>query len=211
MAAPRRGPGRTLIVAAALLAAALVGAGVAIGWFATPTKKTVKTVTQTVSGGNEGAPSAGQQAPVKVSYLGAGFLSATSTLTGALVPSAAVTRDLGGGTKMRVSITGHPFTVLGQVTIQPGAQTGWHTHPFGLDGFVLVTQGTVSMYSANDPRCRPHVLTRGQVAFIGGTLPHDIRNEGTSPVGLYALSFFGHPVQPQNAFRPHPRNPACPF
>jgi pSer/pThr/pTyr-binding forkhead associated (FHA) protein/quercetin dioxygenase-like cupin family protein len=210
VAASGRGPGRKLILAAAL-AAALVGSGVAIGWFATPSKKTVKTVTRTVPARNETAPPAGRQAPVTASYVGAGFLSATSTVTGALVPAGAVTRDLGGGTKMGVAITGHPFAVLGQVTIQPGAQTGWHTHPFGMDGFVLVTQGKVSMYSANDPSCRPHVLARGQVAFIGGTLPHDIRNEGTTPVKLYALSFFGHPVQPQNAFLPHARNPACPF
>lgn len=206
--APRRPP--TKVLAGGVLVAALVGAGVAIGWFAggSSTTKTV-TVTHAASASNGGG--GGQVPPVSVRYVGAGFLSATSDVTGALAAAGATHRDLGGHTSMGVSITGHPFAVLGLVTLQPGAQTGWHIHPNGLDGFILVSQGTITMYVAKDPRCRPHTLTKGQVAFIGGTVEHDIRNEGSIPAKVFALSFFGHPVQPQNAFAPRPKPSSCPF
>jgi quercetin dioxygenase-like cupin family protein len=200
------------IIAPLAVAGALIGAGIGIGLWIAPEETTGKAPLATGAAAPKPAgPSGASVAPVLAKYVGAGFLSATSQLTGAPVAAGAVTRDLGGGTKVGVAITGHPFVVLARLTIQPGAQTGWHIHPRGLDGFIMVTQGRITFYVVNDPHCRPHPLFPGQVMFISGTLAHDVRNEGHTPATLYALSMFGRPVQPQTAFLPRPRNPACRF
>ena len=46
-----------------------------------------------------------------------------------------------------------------QNTWQPGGSTGWHTHPG--PSFVIVTQGSVTVYEGDDSSCTPHVYTAG--------------------------------------------------
>ena len=64
-------------------------------------------------------------------------------------------------------------------TWQPGGTTGWHAHPG--PSFVIVTEGSVTVYDGDDPACTPHVYTAGTAsnAFIdpGGAHVHVIRNE----------------------------------
>jgi quercetin dioxygenase-like cupin family protein len=66
-----------------------------------------------------------------------------------------------------------------QNTWQPGGSTGWHTHPG--PSFVIVTQGSVTVYEGDDPSCTPHVYTAGtsdnSFVDIGGGDVHLIRNE----------------------------------
>ena len=60
---------------------------------------------------------------------------------------------------------------------QPGAHTGWHSHPG--HSLIIVTAGTLTAYEGDDPRCRPHQYTQG-MGFVdeGGSHVHIIRNEG---------------------------------
>jgi hypothetical protein len=57
--------------------------------------------------------------------------------------------------------------------------TGWHTHPG--PSFVIVTQGSITVYDGDDPTCTPHVYTAGTPnnSFIdpGGGHVHMIRDE----------------------------------
>jgi hypothetical protein len=57
--------------------------------------------------------------------------------------------------------------------------TGWHTHPG--PSFVIVTQGSVTVYDGDDPSCTPHVYTANTAnnSFIdeGGGHVHIIRDE----------------------------------
>ena len=66
-----------------------------------------------------------------------------------------------------------------QNTWQPGGSTGWHTHPG--PSFVIVTQGSVTVYEGGDPSCTPHVYTANTPtnSFLdtGGGDVHLIRNE----------------------------------
>lgn len=66
-----------------------------------------------------------------------------------------------------------------QNTWQPGGSTGWHTHPG--PSFVIVTQGTVTVYEGDDATCTPHTYTAGTAdnsfVDIGGGDVHMIRNE----------------------------------
>jgi quercetin dioxygenase-like cupin family protein len=76
-----------------------------------------------------------------------------------------------------------------QNTWQPGGSTGWHTHPG--PSFVIVTQGSVTVYEGDDPTCTPHVYTAGSAndAFvdIGGGDVHLIRNETGSVAQTVAV------------------------
>ena len=75
--------------------------------------------------------------------------------------------------------------VVQQITIAPGGHTGWHSHPGPV--VVLVTAGELTLYMADDRKCRPHGYSAGE-AFIdhGRGNVHIARNEGAEPVVLYA-------------------------
>ncbi len=74
-------------------------------------------------------------------------------------------------------------------TWQPGGSTGWHTHPG--PSFVIVTQGSVTVYDGDDPTCTPHVYTAGTAndSFIdaGDGHVHIIRNETGSVATTIAV------------------------
>ena len=67
--------------------------------------------------------------------------------------------------------------------------TGWHTHPG--PSLVIVTQGSVAVYDAEDPTCTPHVYTANTPnnAFvdIGGGEVHMIRDESGAPAQTIAV------------------------
>ena len=102
--------------------------------------------------------------------------------------------------------------VMFQVTIAPGGSSGWHSHPG--PSYVLVTQGTASLYEAADnPTCEANNFATGE-GFV--ELPgdvHDLRNNGTVPL-ITQVIFLNVPVgvPAPGAFRieaPVPGN--CPF
>lgn len=75
--------------------------------------------------------------------------------------------------------------VVQHLTIAPGGHTGWHSHHGPV--VVVVSAGTLTLYRANDPKCRPHEFRAG-TSFIdpGRGNVHIARNEGATPVELYA-------------------------
>jgi hypothetical protein len=89
--------------------------------------------------------------------------------------------------------------------------TGWHTHPG--PSFVIVTQGSVTVYDGDDPACTPHVYTAGTPdnAFIdpGDGHVHIIRDESGAVAKTVAVQFVpaGSTTRRQDA--PDPGN--CPF
>jgi Cupin domain len=91
--------------------------------------------------------------------------------------------------------------------LEPGASTGWHSHPG--PSLILVVSGTVTNYMGDDPTCTPHVYTAG-TGFddVGGSDVHILRNEGSVPAETIAVQFL-----PKDAVRridkPDPGN--CQF
>ena len=70
-------------------------------------------------------------------------------------------------------------------TMVPGGTLGWHSQPDVV--FVTITEGTMTLYDADDPKCTPYVVHAGQafVEPIGHV--HIARNESaTEPVSWYA-------------------------
>jgi hypothetical protein len=60
----------------------------------------------------------------------------------------------------------------------PGATTGWHSHPGPV--LITVTQGQLTFYEADDPTCTPQVVTAGH-GYVDSGHGHIGRNETTQP------------------------------
>jgi quercetin dioxygenase-like cupin family protein len=97
-----------------------------------------------------------------------------------------------GGDFRVMNVQNSQQVIVQQVTVDPGAQTGWHSHPG--PAVVVVAAGTMTLYQANDPSCTGETFTAGEV-FVdpGQGNVHNARNEGSAGVVLYA-TYFDVPV-----------------
>ena len=97
------------------------------------------------------------------------------------------------------------------VTFQPGAYSGWHTHPGPV--FFTVRTGTLTVYEGDDPTCTGIVFPAGTGAVEAGTSSHVhmVRNE-TGSVAEAVVTYIAPVGTPQSELRsdrPDPGN--CPF
>jgi quercetin dioxygenase-like cupin family protein len=60
-------------------------------------------------------------------------------------------------------------TVMQQIVIAPGGNTGWHSHPGPV--VVLIKSGQMSFYDGDDPTCTARTYSAGQ-AFIDSGQGH---------------------------------------
>lgn len=91
-----------------------------------------------------------------------------------------------GGTFRVMNVKDSAQAIVQHVTIEPGAQTGWHSHHGPV--VVIVAAGTMTLYQADDPSCTGETFTTGEV-FVdpGQGNVHNARNESVSVgVVLYA-------------------------
>ena len=96
--------------------------------------------------------------------------------------------------------------VVRTLTIAPGGDTGWHSHPGPV--FVLVTAGTGSFYHAADPTFTPAVYPAGSGFVEAGGDVHIFRNEGGVDLELTVLFLVPHGA-PTRIDEPAP--PGAPF
>ena len=73
-----------------------------------------------------------------------------------------------------------------QLTIAPGGHTGWHTHPGPT--LVSVAQGEGTLYHGVSG-CPAHKYGTGTSFFQPTTEIHNFRNEGSTPLVVYALYY----------------------
>ena len=85
-------------------------------------------------------------------------------------------------------------TAYQQLTIPPGGYTGWHTHPGPT--FVAVAQGEGTLYHGMSG-CPSFKYAVGAGFMQPPTEVHDMRNEGTTPLVLWA--FYALPPGTTNA------------
>jgi quercetin dioxygenase-like cupin family protein len=99
-------------------------------------------------------------------------------------PGGTITRtDLGKGTvSENIDFQTHTPSdfYLQSVVIDPGASSGWHTHP-GAE-YTILKSGTLTLFTAS---CTPRVLSAGQAFFIPPNTSHMARNDGTAPAETY--------------------------
>ena len=96
--------------------------------------------------------------------------------------------------------------VVRSLSIAPGGDTGWHSHPGPV--FVLVTAGTGSFYFAADPTFTPVVYPAGTGFVEGGGDVHIFRNEGNVDLEATVLFLVPHGA-PTRIDEPAP--PGAPF
>jgi quercetin dioxygenase-like cupin family protein len=70
-------------------------------------------------------------------------------------------------------------------TVQPGGYFGWHQH--GGPSWIVVTQGTLTFYDADDPSCGGHLVPAGSAFLDLGDHTHNARNETNAPVENYVV------------------------
>jgi quercetin dioxygenase-like cupin family protein len=80
--------------------------------------------------------------------------------------------------------------IVVKVKVPPGGSFGWHSHPSAVA--VAITSGTLTLYDSGDPSCSPKRFSRGQGFVEEPNHVHLARNEGTTPVTLYA-TYLGVP------------------
>ena len=110
----------------------------------------------------------------------------------------------------KIQTKGKSDLYVQQNTWQPGGSTGWHTHPG--PSFIIVTQGSVTVYDSDDRACTPHVYTANTAdnGFVdpGDGHVHVIRNESSAVAQTIAVQLI-----PEGATRREdaPDPGICPF
>jgi quercetin dioxygenase-like cupin family protein len=79
-----------------------------------------------------------------------------------------------------------------EITLQPGEQTGWHTHPVPLLGYILEGELTID-YGPKGTR----VFRKGDALAEAMNEPHNGRNTGQGPMRILAV-FMGSDGQPNS-------------
>jgi len=99
-------------------------------------------------------------------------------------------------------------TAVQQVTINPGGHTGWHNHPGPT--LVAIAQGEGTLYHGGGTDCMGHKFAGSAGFFQPSAEVHNLRNEGSSPLVLYAFYVLpsGTPNTAIRTDQPQPAN--CP-
>ena len=107
------------------------------------------------------------------------------------------------GQPMAYPQTDQPQVTAVMVEIPPGAQTGWHKHPFPCFAYVLSGSLTVEMEGG-----RVHELTAGQAVAESVNVMHNGKNTGTEPVKLvmFVMGETGKPFTERAPQQPEPES-----
>jgi quercetin dioxygenase-like cupin family protein len=92
------------------------------------------------------------------------------------------------------------------LTIAPGGDTGWHSHPGPV--FVLVTAGTGTFYCVCDPTFTPEVYPAGTGFVEEAHMVHILRNEDDTNLEVTVLFLVPHGAPPRID---EPAPPGAPF
>jgi len=137
-----------------------------------------------------------------------GILSATVWARGRFLDPVDIKVKVDDGRQEVIHVPDARETVVQQIVIGPGGQTGWHSHPGPV--VVLIKSGTLTLYSG-EHGCEARAYSAGQ-AFVDSGQGHvhlAANRSATENVELWATYF---DVPPQGAFRLDAANPGtCPF
>lgn len=92
-----------------------------------------------------------------------GILSGRVVARGSFSDPVDVTFKVKDGREEVTRVKGAGETVVQEIVIAPGGQTGWHSHHG--PAVVLVTSGSLTIYSSEDPGCVGRTYVAGQ-AFV---------------------------------------------
>lgn len=96
--------------------------------------------------------------------------------------------------------------VIGELTIEVGGHTGWHTHPGPT--FVTVAKGRVEVTILTENGCTKEVFGPGEGFPEAGNEVHIARNVGEEQVVAY-VTFLAVPTPDGEILDPTPADPGC--
>jgi quercetin dioxygenase-like cupin family protein len=97
--------------------------------------------------------------------------------------------------QVKIQTKGASDAYVTRNAIDPGGQSGWHTHPG--PSLIMVTVGEIVAYEGDDPTCTGTVYKAGE-GFVdpGDGHVHLLRNETNAPAETVAFQ-----IVPQGAMR----------
>ena len=133
-----------------------------------------------------------------------GILSGTLMARASFVDPLDIKIKVDGGSEEVIHVRDARQTVMQQIVIGPGGQTGWHSHPGPV--VVLVKAGELAFYPGDDPACTSRTYSAWQ-AFIdaGQGHVHIARNLSLSQNTELWVTYFD--VPPGGPFRIDAPNP----
>lgn len=110
-------------------------------------------------------------ASVALGTPGSGIVSAAVWARAGFTDQVDVKIKVNGGRGGRevIHVPSAQETVIQQIVIGPGGQTGWHSHPGPV--IVLIKAGELTVYSSDDPTCSPRTHRAG-TAFVDSGQGH---------------------------------------
>jgi quercetin dioxygenase-like cupin family protein len=122
---------------------------------------------------------------------------------GATPPAGRVTRTpLAQGRldeRITVSTQGPSDFHIQHLVVDPGGDSGWHTHPgTALD---IVKSGTITAYVAGAD-CQPVTVEAGQAVFVPAGVAHLARNNGSVPAEIYVTYLVAAGTEPRTDAAP---------
>lgn len=132
----------------------------------------------------------------------------TSTLVGraTFAETINVKRDGPEGWDVKVKADPALDIAVQKIVFQPGAHSGWHSHPGPV--FISVIEGTMTFYESDDPTCTPTVRHAGEGFVDVGDHAHIARNETSEPA-TNVVTYLVPPAALLRIDEPDPGN--CPF
>ena len=97
------------------------------------------------------------------------IVSATIVARASFLDPVDVKFKINPGNEEVIQVSGAQDTVMQQIVIGPGGQTGWHSHPG--PAVALIKAGALALYSSEDPTCTPRIYLPGQ-AFVDSGQGH---------------------------------------
>jgi quercetin dioxygenase-like cupin family protein len=127
-----------------------------------------------------------------------GVLSGTVVARGSFQDNVDLKIKVGHRSQEVIHVPNAQETVVQQIILAPGGQTGWHTHPGPV--VVVIKSGALTFYSGEHSGCAVETYTAGQ-AFVDSGQGHvhlAANLSATENVELWATYF---DVPPGGAFR----------
>jgi quercetin dioxygenase-like cupin family protein len=112
------------------------------------------------------------------------------------------------GDNIQLTLDKATDVVVNRSTMAPGGTSGWHSHPNVV--FVTLTEGTLTVYDADDPKCTPYVVHAGEGFVEPINHVHIVRNESATDRASWYATHIGVPTGVSTRTdEPSPGN--CPF
>ena len=138
-----------------------------------------------------------------------GTLSSTILARAGFVEAVDIKFKLSEGYQEVIHVPDARDTVIQQVVLAPGGQSGWHSHPGPV--VVLVKSGELTFYDGESSQCTAHTYVAGQ-AFIDRGQGHIHLAANLSTTSNAELWFTYFDVPPGASQRIDVANPGnCPF